>query len=366
MPTTPLPTRQLGSQGPQVSAIGFGTMGLSAFYGKVDTDEERFKVLDRAYELGELHWDSADIYGDSEELLGKWFRRTGKRSEIFLTTKFANKVLGGGGAQRVIDSSPEYCKEACEKSLKRLGVDYIDLFYCHRVDKKTPIEKTMQAMVELKECVVHAFLLPLPSPHSHYLPDRQGKIKYIGLSEVSAATIRRACAVAHVDAVQMEYSPFSLEVEQFGVLDACRELGVALVAYSPLGRGMLTGQYTKPSDFEEGDFRRINPRFSEENFPKNLRAAQALREIAERKSCTPGQLALAWLLAQDPLVIPIPGTKKVKYLEENVRALDVVLTDEEEKEVRAVLERAGAGAGAQGARYPEAMLSALFADTVPL
>ncbi|KAJ9107354.1 hypothetical protein QFC21_000804 [Naganishia friedmannii] len=318
--------------------------GLSAFYGKVDTDEERFKAS-----YAEIFYDStllgADIYGDSEELLGKWFQRTGKRSEIFLTTKFANKVLGSGGAQRVIDSSPEYCKEACEKSLKRLGVDYIDLYYCHRVDKKTPIEKTMQAMVELKE---------------------QGKIKYIGLSEVSAATIRRACAVAHVDAVQMEYSPFSLEVEQFGVLDACRELGVALVAYSPLGRGMLTGQYTKPSDFEEGDFRRINPRFSEENFPKNLRAAQALREIAERKSCTPGQLALAWLLAQDPLVIPIPGTKKVKYLEENVRALDVVLTDEEEKEVRAVLERAGAGAGAQGARYPEAMLSALFADTVPL
>ncbi|KAJ9090919.1 hypothetical protein QFC19_009345 [Naganishia cerealis] len=298
---TPLPTRRLGSQGPQVSAIGFGTMGLSAFYGKVDTDEERFKVLDRAYELGELHWDSADIYGDSEDLLGKWFRRTGKRNEIFLTTKFANKVLGG--AKREIDSSPEYCKEACEKSLKRLGVEYIDLYYCHRVDKKTPIEKTMQAMVELKA---------------------QGKIKYIGLSEVSAATLRRACAVAHVDAVQMEYSPFSLEVEQFGVLDACRELGVALVAYSPL--------------------------------------AQALQEIARRKACTPGQLTLAWLLAQDPLVIPIPGTKKVEYLEENVRALDVVLTDDEEKEVRAVLERAGA----QGGRYPEAMMSTLFADTVPL
>ncbi|KAI5455510.1 hypothetical protein NCC49_000318 [Naganishia albida] len=336
-----LPARQLGKQGPQVTAIGFGTMGLSAFYGKVDSDEERFKVLDRAYELGESHWDSADIYGDSEELLGKWFARTGKRSEIFLTTKFANKVLGGGGAKREIDSSPEYCREACEKSLKRLGTDYIDLYYCHRVDKKTPIEKTIEAMAQLQ---------------------KEGKIKYIGLSEVSADTLRRACKIHHVDAVQLEYSPFSLEVEQFGLLDACRELGVALVAYSPLGRGMLTGKYTKPTDFEEGDFRRINPRFSEENFPKNLRAAEAIGHIAERKGCTAGQLSLAWLLAQDPLVIPIPGTKKIKYLEENVKALEVRLTEEESLEIRKALENASA----QGSRYPEAMLSALFANTVPL
>lgn len=211
-----LPTRALGKSGAQVCRLGFGAMGLSAFYGTVATDEERFVILDRAYELGQTFWDSSDIYGDSEELIGNWFKKTGKREEIFLATKFA---IGRGpkATDRVVNSSPEYCKVACERSLERLGVECIDLYYCHRVDKTTPIEKTIEAMAKLKT---------------------EGKIKHIGLSEVSADTLRRACKVHHVDAVQMEYSPFELTIEDptYSLLKTARELGVAVVAYSPLGR----------------------------------------------------------------------------------------------------------------------------------
>jgi len=336
-----LETRKLGKNGPSVVALGFGTMGLSAFYGTPDSDEERFKVLDRAYELGQTNWDSADVYADSEDLIGKWFARTGKRNEIFLATKFGNKSVEG--YKRVVDSSPEYVKQACAKSLKRLGIETIDLYYCHRVDKVTPIEKTVEAMVELK---------------------KEGKIKYLGLSEVSADTLRRACKVHHIDAVQIEYSPFSIDIEnpQVNLLKTCRELGVATVAYSPLGRGFVTGVYRSPDDFEDGDFRKGSPRFSKENFPKNLKLVDGLVDLAKKKGCSPGQLTLAWLLAQGEDIIPIPGTKKIKYLEENLGALDVKLTKDEEKQIRGLVENAEV----HGLRYPEGMMSYLFADTPAL
>jgi len=336
-----LPTRKLGKDGPEVVAMGFGAMGLSAFYGKPESDEERFKVLDRAYELGETNWDSADVYMDSEDLIGKWFKRTGKRDEIFLATKFANKALPDG--KRTICATPEYTKEACAKSLKRLGIETIDLYYCHRLDPTVPIEKTVQAMAELKQ---------------------DGKIRYLGLSECSSESLRRAHAVHPITAVQIEYSPFSMDIEDpnIGLLNTCRELGVAVVAYSPLGRGFITGQYKSPDDFEEGDFRRMSPRFSKENFPKNLKLVDEIGAVAKKKGCTPGQLTLAWLLAQGDDIIPIPGTKKIKYLEENLGALKIQISDEENKEIRKAIENTEI----HGGRYPPAMASALFADTPPL
>ncbi|KAI9815130.1 MAG: hypothetical protein M1827_002973 [Pycnora praestabilis] len=336
-----LPTRQLGKNGPHVTALGFGAMGLSAFYGTPESDEERFKVLDRAYEKGELNWDSADIYADNEDLIGKWFKRTGKRNEIFLATKFANRMNEKG--EREIISSPEYVKEACAKSLKRLGIETIDLYYCHRLDGKTPVEKTVEAMAELK---------------------KEGKIKYLGLSEISSESLRRAHAVHPISAVQIEYSPFTMDIEdpKIGLLQTCRELGVATIAYSPLGRGFITGQYKSPKDFEEGDFRSFSPRFSEENFPKNLKLVDHISELAKKKGCTAGQLTLAWLMAQGNDIIPIPGTKKLKYLDENLGALDVKLTAEENKEIRQAIEKAEV----HGERYPSAMMHTLFADTPPL
>lgn len=336
------PTRPLGASGPQVSALGFGAMGISAFYGATEPDESRFKILDKALSLGCTFWDSSDMYGDNEELLGKWFARNpGAREKIFLATKFAICIAPDGS--RTTRSDPEYVKQACEKSLKRLGVDCIDLYYCHRVDKKTPIEKTVRAMAELKN---------------------EGKIRYLGLSEVSAATLRRAHKVHPIAAVQIEYSPFTIDIEspETNLLATCRELGVATVAYSPLGRGMLTGQYKSPDDFEEGDFRKVAPRFSAENFPKNLKLVDTLKAIADRKECTPGQLTLAWLMRQGQDIIPIPGTKKEKYLVENWESLKVTLTDGEEKEVRKVVEEADV----HGERYMSAMMGSVFADTPEL
>lgn len=335
-----LPIRQLGKNGPEVTALGFGAMGLSAFYGKPESDEERFKILDKAYELGEHFWDSADIYMDNEDLIGKWFQRTGKRDEIFLATKFANVMKDGQMIQR---SDPEYVAEACEKSLKRLGIPTIDLYYCHRLDGTTPVEKTVEAMAQLK---------------------KEGKIKYLGLSEVSSTSLRRAYKVHPISAVQIEYSPYATDIESpdIELLKTCRELGVATVAYAPLGRGMLTGAYKSPADFEEGDFRKFAPRFSEENFPKNLKLADEIGAIARKKNCTPGQLSLAWLMAQGEDIIPIPGTKKIKYLEENVGALKVELTEEENKEVRKAVE----GAEIHGGRYPPAMAARLFSESPEL
>ncbi|KAK4693869.1 pyridoxine 4-dehydrogenase, partial [Lecanoromycetidae sp. Uapishka_2] len=335
-----LPTRKLGKDGPAVTALGFGAMGLSAFYGKPEPDEERFKVLDRAYELGEHFWDSADIYQDNEDLIGKWFKRTGKRDEIFLATKFANTMKDG---QMTVKSDPEYVKEACEKSLKRLGIPTIDLYYCHRLDGVTPVEKTVEAMAQLK---------------------KEGKIKHLGLSEVSSTSLRRAHKIHPISAVQIEYSPYALDIESptIQLLKTCRELGVATVAYSPLGRGMLTGLYTSPADFEEGDFRKYAPRFSEENFPKNLKLADEIGALAKKKGCTAGQLTLAWLMAQGEDIIPIPGTKKIKYLDENVGALHVKLTEEENAAVRKAVE----GAEIHGERYPPGMAARLFSESPEL
>ncbi|KAI9807636.1 MAG: hypothetical protein M1825_005577 [Sarcosagium campestre] len=336
------PTRKLGKNGPDVPALGFGAMGLSMAYGDGGDDESRLQLLDRAFELGERFWDTADVYNDNEDLLGKWFKRTGHRDKIFLATKFAIKY--DPVAQAVTtDSSPEYVKQACATSLKRLGVEHIDLYYCHRLDKTTPIEKTVEAMAELK---------------------KEGKIRYIGLSEVSAETLRRASKVTHIDALQIEYSPFAMEIEdpKINVLKTCRELGIATVAYSPLSRGFVTGTIRSNADIADDDFRKHIPRFSDEHFPNNLKLVDALKDLAEKKKCTPSQLTLAWLLAQGDDIFPIPGTKKIKYLEENLGAVKVQLSAEENAAIRKVVENATV----MGERYPAAMLGNLFADSAPL
>ncbi|KAF2973158.1 hypothetical protein GQX73_g453 [Xylaria multiplex] len=328
--------RRIGKNGPEVPALGLGLMGMSTLYGAPPSDEERFKVLDRAVEIGATFWDSSDMYGDNEELLGKWFQRTGKRNQIFLVTKFG--FLKGSNSE--IDSSAAFCKNACAESLKTLGTDYIDLYFMHRANPKTPIEETMRAMLELKA---------------------EGKIKYIGLSEVSSNTLRRALKVGQVDAVQTEYSPFEREIEGpegTNLLDTCRELGVALIAYAPLGRGMLTGALaSKESISGDGDFRSLFPRFSDENLDANIKVVNQLKALAEKKGCTTAQLALAWVLKQGPNVLAIPGTKKIKYLEENFAALKVILTDAEEKEIRAIV------AGVAGERTPDWTRYQCYVDT---
>ncbi|KAB2573613.1 putative aldo-keto reductase putative protein [Lasiodiplodia theobromae] len=341
-PPSSIPTRKLGKNGPQVPAIGLGLMGLSIFYGPVASEEERLAFLDKAYELGQTNWDSSDFYGDNEDLLGKWFARNpDKRPHIFLATKFGFVAQPGGPPK--IDSSPAYVRTALEKSLQRLGLPSVDLYYCHRLDGVTPVEKTMQALVELKN---------------------EGKIKYIGLSECSAASLRRACAVAHVDAVQIEYSPFSLDIEdpRIGLLAACRELGVATVAYSPLGRGMLSGKIRSPDSLEAGDLRRMLPRFTAENWPKNLALVDKIEQLAQEKGVTATQLTLAWLLAQGDDIIPIPGTTKVDRVMENLEAAKVVLTKEDVERVRKACDEATI----HGGRYPDAMAAMMFIDTPEL
>ncbi|KAL5355871.1 NADP-dependent oxidoreductase domain-containing protein [Aspergillus floccosus] len=337
-----LPTAKLGKNGPEVPRLGLGLMGLSAFYGTVKPDSERFAFLDTAYELGETFWDSADIYGDNEDLLGRYFKANpSKREKIFLTTKFA--IRSGSDGSRFTDSSPEYVQQACAKSLSRLGISTIDLYYCHRLDQKTPIEKTVQAMAQLKA---------------------EGKIRYLGLSECSAESLRRAHKVHPITAVQMEYSPFSLEIEspQYKLLETARELGVAVVAYSPLGRGFLSGELTSPDQFDENDFRKYAPRFSKENFPKNLELVRVIQGLAERTGVTSSQLTLAWLMAQGEDIFPIPGTTRVERLKENLGSLQITLSEEEEKEFR----EACSAVEVAGSRYPETFSSTLFADTPPL
>lgn len=339
--TTTLPTRTLGRNGPSVPALGLGCMGLSAYYGPVKPDSERLAFLDRAYELGLRFWDTADIYGDSEELLGRWFReRAGKRGDVFLATKFAiNKVEEGNGVR----GDRAYVLRACERSLNRLGVDYIDLYYMHRPDPETPIEETIGALLELKAA---------------------GKIKHIGLSECSAATLRRAAALTQIAAYQVEYSPFFTDIEaaEISLLSTARELGVAIVPYSPLGRGLLTGKYRSPRDFAAGDFRRMLPRYSEENFPRLLEVVDALAALAAaRPRCSVGQLTLAWVLAQGDDFVPLFGTTSVRNLEENLAALEVRLSELEEREIRSVVDKASL----VGARYPEAMSKGLFGDSAP-
>ncbi|KAI0072151.1 Aldo/keto reductase [Panus rudis PR-1116 ss-1] len=334
-----LPTRKIG--GTTVNAIGYGAMGLSVGYGPFKPDAERLKLLDEIFALGVTFWDTADMYGDNEDLIGKWFKKTGKRNEIFLATKFG---LGANIPGRVVRADPEYVHEAFNKSLSRLGVDHVDLYYLHRPDPTVPIELTVGAMAELVKA---------------------GKVKYIGLSECSADTLRRAHAVHPISALQVEYSPFTLDIEdeKIGLLKAARELGVTLIAYSPLGRGILTGRYKSPEDFDADDFRRIIPRYSKENFPNILKLVDGLKVIGERHKATAGQVALAWVLAQGEDVIPIPGTTRIENLKENLGALDVKLSPEEVLEIRQIANKAGA---AQGDRYPPAMMQVLYGNTPPL
>ncbi|KAL1966404.1 hypothetical protein VTN77DRAFT_4546 [Rasamsonia byssochlamydoides] len=334
-----LPTRALGRGGPQVPAIGVGLMNIADAYADGGSEEQRLEFLDRVYELGETFWDTADIYFDCEELVGKWFQRSGKRNDIFLATKFGLDYSTGA---EVVHSDPEYAKAACERSLKRLGVDTIDLYYCHRVEREIPIEKTIAAMVELKN---------------------QGKIRYLGLSEVSGATLRRAHAVHPIAAVQVEYSPFSQDIEEphSDLLATCRELGVAVVAYSPLGRGFLTRQIKSLDDLPDL-FRKNVPRFTGENFPKILEVVKKLEAVGSRHGATASQVALAWLLAQDELVIPIPGTRSVKRVKENLDALKISLSEEEEKEIRDAVNQVNP----TGKRTPEFFKGQLLGDTVLL
>ncbi|KAI0320335.1 Aldo/keto reductase [Amylostereum chailletii] len=325
-----------------VPSIGFGAMSVSgSFYGgAVESDEERYKLLDAAYESGCTHWDTANMYNDSEELIGKWFKRTGNRNKIFLATKCGFQRTPDGA---IVNCKPEYIKACCEESLNRLGVDTIDLYYLHRADKTVPIEHSVGALVELL---------------------KQGKIKYLGLSEVSEATLRRAHAVHPIAALQIEYSPFVLDVERedIGLWKACRELGIAIVAYSPLGRGLLTGRYKGPEDFAQDDARRYFPKFSKENFPNILQLVDKLNTIGERHGATSGQITLAWLVAQGNNIYPIPGTRSVQYLKENAGAMHVKLSPEEVKEIRVLVE----GCELKGGRTPVAYEGVNLADTPPL
>ncbi|KAK7440582.1 Aldo-keto reductase str7 [Stygiomarasmius scandens] len=330
-----LPPRKIGNA--LVNPIGFGAMGISSYYGSTESDEERFKVLDAAYAKGCTHWDSSNVYGDSEVLIGKWFKKTGKRNEIFLTSKFGFTPQG-------IRGEPEYVREQCLKSLERFGVDSIDLYYQHRVDPKVPIELTVGAMAELV---------------------KEGKVKYLGLSECSAEDMRRAHAVHPISAIQVEFSPLVLDIEdeKLAILKTARELGITIVAYSPLARGLITGQYKSPDDFEPGDFRLTIPKFQKENFPKILDVVERLKAIGAKHNATAGQVTLAWILAQGDDFVIIPGTKKVKYIEENAGAANVKLSPEEIASIREIAVEANK---IPGTRYSEAGMQTVSVTSPPL
>lgn len=328
-------TRKLGDW--EVGAIGLGCMGMTHAYGQPD-EEGSIQVLNRALELGVNHWDTADIYGPrtNEELLSRVLKD--RRPEVFLATKFgivydrsltSHQDLVAANEPYFIDGTPAYVKKACEASLRRLGVDHIDLYYLHRVDRRTPIEDTVGALAELVQ---------------------EGKIRFVGLSEASVSTLRRAHAVHPITALQNEYSLWTRDHET-EVIPTCQELGITFVAYSPLGRGFLSGELKSPDDLEPNDWRRTNPRFQGENFFKNLEMVETVKALAERKGVLPAQLALAYVLTKNPNMIPIPGTKRLKYLEQNVAATEINLTPEEIADLSTLQP--------SGARYNDAMMANL-------
>jgi aryl-alcohol dehydrogenase-like predicted oxidoreductase len=317
-------TRKLGNQGLTVSQLGLGCMGMSEFYSGRD-EQESIATLHRALDLGITFLDTADMYGPftNEKLVGQAIR--GRRDQVILATKFGNVRTEDGG-WRGVNGSPDYVRQACDASLQRLGVDVIDLYYQHRVDPNVPIEETVGAMAELVQ---------------------QGKVRYLGLSEAAPATIRRAHSIYPITALQTEYSLWSRDPED-EILPTLRELGIGYVAYSPLGRGFLTGQFQTPEDFSADDYRRNSPRFQGENFYKNLQLVEQIKQIASEKGVTPSQLALAWLLAQGEDIVPIPGTKRRVYLEENAVATQIVLTETDLNRIEQVAPKRVAA----GERYP--------------
>lgn len=334
----PIPTREFGNTGEQVGSIGYGAMGLAAFYGEPAPQSTVDAILDQCLTDGANFWDTADMYspmgsgklGYNEEQIGRYFKsHPDARKKVFLATKFVNRY--GADGSFTMDASPEWCHQACSDSLKRLGVDQLDLYYAHRPDPKVDVTKTVGALKELKD---------------------QGKIRYIGVSEYNLEQLEAANKVAHIDAIQIEISPWTPEVLTNGILDWAVKNKTAVVAYSPLGRGFLTGQYKSPEDFEQGDYRRNNPRFEGENFQKNLELVEDIKKIADKKGATPGQIALAWVLQKHPLIIPIPGTKKTKYLEENNKAAEIKLNEEEMKEIDGVIN----SFKVSGTRYAEPMM----------